>query len=131
MTTSTSTTTAAGTSGCESADAADAALDKDDVRKAAEQIRQAYHALLAQPEALAPGYDEVVTLHALRACLPLIPRGVTDAALRYLDHHLIAEVSEAADPTPQDEAAAVWTSWGPEEDEQGWQHHFALVTPGE
>jgi len=107
--------------------AADAALDKDEVRRAAEQAIRAHGGLLEQPEALAPGYDQVVTLHALRATLPLIPRELIDAALRYLDHHQRAEVSEADDPTPQDEAAAVWTCWGPEDDEEGWQHHFALI----
>jgi hypothetical protein len=25
----------------------------------------------------------------------------------------------------------VWTTWGPDDDEQGWQHHFGLITSEE
>jgi hypothetical protein len=111
--------------------AADAAFETDDVRRTAEQILRAFGDLLEHPEALVPGYDDVITLFALRAALPEIPRDLMDAALRHLDHHLMAEVSEADDPTEEDKLAAVWTTWGPDDDEQGWQHHFGLITSEE
>jgi len=92
----------------------------------AERIPHVYRRLLDEPAALAPGYTNVVTLHALREAMDT-SRDLLNAALRHLDASGVAELSEADEPTDDDRAAAVWIVAGLEPDEQYWAHHIALI----
>lgn len=107
----------------------DRRFSADSIEIVANQIHQTYCLLLAEPTALAPGHDDVITLHALRNAILATPRELLDAALRHLDESLTAEITSADDPTPEDHAAAVWiTPPEPDDDLAEWAHHLGWIT---